>query len=328
MDALWVAACPDEAYEFFAFMTAAAATLRPQAHLQIVYGIGGERNLTEHTLPHLLGRRGSRPVRVGNAAWAQAQLDVYGELLATAARFRDQLPDGDAPLQAFLTSLADTAARVWHQPDHGIWEIRGQPRHFLHSKLMCWVALDRAVALADRLGAADRLPAWRAARDRIRGAIEQQGWNQAAGAYTQSFGATTLDAAALMIPIVGFAAGDDPRVLATIDAIDQGLTDKRGLVHRYDTGTGIDGLTGGEGAFLLCTFWLASARALAGQVTQARQVFDRAAACANDLGLLAEQADPDTGELLGNFPQAFSHIGLVNAAYTIALAEQGAHQHG
>jgi GH15 family glucan-1,4-alpha-glucosidase len=328
MDALWVAACPDEAHEFFAFMTSAAATLRPQAHLQIMYGVGGEHDLTEHTLPHLPGWRGSRPVRVGNAAWAQAQLDVYGELLATAARFHDQLPDGDAALRAFLISLADTAARVWQQPDHGIWEIRGRPRHFLHSKLMCWVALDRAVALADRLEAADRTPAWKSARDQIRHAIEQQGWNQATGAYTQSFGATALDAAALTIPIVGFAAGDDPRVLATIEAVAEQLTDQRGLVHRYDTGTGVDGLAGSEGAFLLCTFWLARARALAGQLTQAKQVFERAAACANDLGLLSEQADPHTGALLGNFPQAFSHIGLVNAAYTISLAEQGADPHG
>jgi GH15 family glucan-1,4-alpha-glucosidase len=175
MDALWVAACPDEAHEFFAFMTAAAATPRPQAHLQIMYGVGGEHDLTEHTLPHLPGWRDSRPVRVGNAAWAQSQLDVYGELLATAARFHDQLPDGDAPLRAFLTSLADTAARVWYQPDHGIWEIRGQPRHFLHSKLMCWVALDRAVALADRLDAADQAPAWKSARDQIRHAIQEHG---------------------------------------------------------------------------------------------------------------------------------------------------------
>jgi alpha,alpha-trehalase len=328
MDALWVAACPDEAHEFFAFMTAAAATPRQDAHLQIMYGIGGEHDLTEHTLPHLPGWRESAPVRVGNAAWAQAQLDVYGELLATAARFQDQLPDGEAPLGAFLASLADTAARVWRQPDHGIWEIRGRPRHFLHSKLMCWVALDRAVTLADRLGAADRAPAWMNARDQVRHAIREQGWNETMGAYTQSFGSTALDAAALMIPIVGFAPGDDPRVLATIDAIEQRLTDQRGLVHRYDTDTSVDGLAGEEGAFLLCTFWLARARALAGQLAQARQVFERAAACANDLGLLSEQADPRTGELLGNFPQAFSHIGLVNAAYAISLAEQGAHTHG
>ena len=328
MDALWVAACPDEAHEFFGFMTAAAATPRPDAHLQIMYGVGGEHDLTEHILPHLPGWRASAPVRVGNAAWAQAQLDVYGQLLATAARFQDQLPDGDAPLREFLASLADTAARVWHQPDHGIWEIRGQPRHFLHSKLMCWVALDRAVALADRLGAADRAPAWKSARDQTRHAIQEQGWNETIGAYTQSFGSTALDAAALMIPIVGFAPGDDPRVLATIDAIEQRLTDQRGLVHRYDTDTSVDGLAGEEGAFLLCTFWLARARALAGQLAQARQVFERVAACANDLGLLSEQADPYTGELLGNFPQAFSHIGLVNAAYAIALAEQGAESHG
>jgi GH15 family glucan-1,4-alpha-glucosidase len=321
MDALWIAACPKEAYKFFTFMTCAAATVRPDTQLQIMFGIGGERDLTERRLPHLPGWRASHPVRVGNAAWTQSQLDVYGELLATAARFADQLPEDDISLHAFLTSLADRASDVWRHPDHGIWEIRGEPRHFLHSKLMCWAALDRAVALADRIHATDHVDRWHAAREEIRRVILEYGWSDAAGAYTQSFGSTDLDAAALMIPIIGFAPAGDPRVLSTIDAVGDRLTDRRGLVHRYSTETGVDGLPGGEGAFLLCTFWLAQAYALAGQLAQACQVFERALAYGNDLGLLAEQVDPVSGELLGNFPQAFSHIGLINAACAIAEAQ-------
>jgi GH15 family glucan-1,4-alpha-glucosidase len=324
MDALWVAACPDEARQFFSFMTAAAATPRPAGHLQIMYGVGGEHDLAEHELPHLADWRDSRPVRVGNAAAAQTQLDVYGELLATACRFADQLDRTDPALARFLTTLADTATRVWQQPDHGIWEIRGKPRHFLHSKLTCWLALDRAVLLADRIGATDRVDDWRYTRDEIRAAILTRGWSEAAGAYTQSFGSDELDASALMLPIVGFLPADHPRMTATIDAIVRRLTDESGLVYRYRTGSGVDGLAGGEGTFLLCTFWLAHAYALAGQTHQAREVLDRGVRRANDVGLLAEQVDPATGALLGNFPQAFSHCGLVNAAYAIAQAETAA----
>ncbi|WP_327190849.1 glycoside hydrolase family 15 protein [Streptomyces xinghaiensis] len=324
MDALWVAACPDEADEFFAFMTGAAATGWTRSHLQIMYGIGGEHDLSERELPHLAGWRRSRPVRVGNGAWNQPQLDVYGELLDTAARFEDQLGSGPA-LRSFLTGLADTAAEAWRHPDHGIWETRGEARHFLYSKLMCWVALDRAVRLAPLLRATGHAAAWRRTREEIRAAILDQGWNPAVGAYTQSFGSDALDASALMLPLTGFLPADDPRFLATLDAVTAHLTDSRGLVRRYRTAagvTGADGLAGQEGSFLLCTFWLAQAQAVAGRTAEARATFERAAAHANDLGLLAEQAAPDTGQPLGNFPQAFSHIGLVNAAWTIAQAEE------
>jgi GH15 family glucan-1,4-alpha-glucosidase len=322
MDALWTAACPDEADEFFAFMADAAATGWTRTHLQIMYGIGGEHDLTERELPHLLGWRGSRPVRVGNAAWNQPQVDVYGELLDTAARFVPQLDKANGTQRAFLTSLADAAVEAWRQPDHGIWENRGAPRHFLYSKLMCWVAVDRALRLADHLQAGSRTEVWRSSREEIRAAIERHGWSEVAGAFTQSFGSTALDASALMLPITGFLPATDPRVLATVDAITEHLTDARGLVLRYRTGSGADGLPGGEGSFLLCTFWLAQVQALAGRTDQARATFERAASRANDLGLLAEQADPRTGTLLGNFPQAFSHIGLVNAAWAIHCAEQ------
>ncbi len=219
----------------------------------------------------------------------------------------------------FLADLADTAAARWQETDRGIWEVRGEPRHFLYSKLMCWVALDRAIDLAAVLDAADRVAGWQRHRDDIAAAIMTSGWNSDVGAFTQAFGSDELDAAALMMPIVGFIPADDPRMQATIDAIAVELADERGLIYRYRSA---DGLVGSEGTFLLCTFWLAQARALAGQLDAARVAFESAVAYVNDLGLLAEEVDPRTGELLGNFPQAFSHIGLVNAAWTISEAER------
>lgn len=314
MDALWVAACPDEADDFFGFMAAAAAHGSGGA-LQIMYGIGGEHDLTERVLPHLSGWRGSRPVRVGNAAWTQPQLDVYGELLSSAHRLRHQLSDWSATTRDFLVGLADTAAALWRAADNGIWEVRGAPRQFLHSKLMCWVALDRAVAMSEQLRAGDHAERWRGVAEEIRATILREGWNEDVGAFTQSFGSTELDASALMIPIVGLLPGTDPRVLATIDAIAERLTDSNGLVYRYRTSSGVDGLAGDEGTFLLCTFWLAQAQALAGRVEQARATFHRASRYANDVGLLAEEVAD--GELVGNFPQAFSHVGLINAAWAI-----------
>ncbi len=322
LEALWVAACPDEAMQFFDFLAGTAVRqLRDDGELQIMFGVGGERDLSERELPHLSGWRGSRPVRVGNAAWNQRQLDVYGELLSAVHRLRARLGAFSPATAEFLGDVADAALRRWRQPDHGIWEIRGEPRQFLHSKLMCWVALDRAVDLAGFIGAeADRVIRWREERDEIRRAILEQGWSERAGAFAQTFGGDALDASALLLPIVGFLPGDDPRVRATVDAIAERLTDPLGLVYRYRV---TDGLRGEEGAFLLCTFWLAHALVLAGEVARAREVFGRAAAFVNDLGLLAEEVDGATGELLGNFPQAFSHVGLVNAAWAIAQAEAG-----
>ena len=325
MEALWVAACPDEADDFFAFMTtAAAASVGPEHALQIMFGVGGEHDLSERTLEHLTGWRDSRPVRVGNGAWEQQQVDVYGELLGAAHRLADQISAMDDDLRRFLVALADAAAVRWRETDQGIWEVRGEPRHFLYSKVMCWVALDRAIALADRLDAHDRVGAWKRAQDEIHETVLRQGWSDTAVAFTQSFGSDDLDASNLMLPIVGFLPADDPRMLATIEAIADRLTDANGLVYRYRTagGANSDGLAGEEGTFLLCTFWLAQALALAGRTELARQVFGRAARYVNDVGLLAEEIDPGTDELLGNFPQAFSHIGLVNAAYAIAEAER------
>jgi alpha,alpha-trehalase len=319
LDALWVAACPDEAIKFFNWMTgAAAAQLEEGSDLQIMFGVGGERDLTERELPHLSGWRDSRPVRVGNGAWGQRQLDVYGELLGAAERLADQLGTPDEATRRFLIQAADAAAARWKESDQGIWEVRGGPREFLYSKLMCWVALDRAIRLAPILGAEDRIDGWQATRDEIRKAILERGWSESAGAFTQAFGSDELDASNLMMPIVGFLPADDPRMLATIRATEKGLTDDRGLVYRYRAE---DGLDGSEGTFLLCTFWLAQAQALAGEVEKARTTFGGAVRYANDVGLLSEEVDEGSGELLGNFPQAFSHIGLINAAWAISQAE-------
>ena len=321
MEALWVAACPDEADKFFGFLAdAAASQLQRGVDLQIMFGIGGERDLSERELPHLAGWRDSQPVRIGNGAWTQRQLDVYGELLGAAQRLVEQLGELDPVTRRFLSAAADSAASRWKEKDQGIWEIRGEPRDFLYSKLMCWVALDRAIALAPQLGADERVTSWTAVRDEIRAAILEHGWSEQAGAFTQSFGGEDLDASNLMLAITGFLPGDDPRMKATIDATARRLTDDRGLVYRY---LAHDGLAGEEGTFLLCTFWLAQAQALAGEVDQAVATFERAAAAINDVGLLAEEVDSG-GEMIGNFPQAFSHIGLVNAAWAIAEAQQRA----
>jgi GH15 family glucan-1,4-alpha-glucosidase len=323
LDALWVAACPDEAHRFFSYMSSAAASrLDVDDELQIMFGIGGEHDLTERELPHLEGWRNSRPVRVGNGAWDQRQLDVYGELLDAASKLKDQLGELDEPTKRFMIRVADAAASKWKEQDQGIWEVRGEPRDFLYSKLMCWVALDRAISLAELISAEERVDGWAATRDEIRGAILREGWSDAANAFTQSFGSDDLDASNLMMPIVGFLPADDPSMLATIDAIEERLIDDRGLVFRYRVEETDDGLAGEEGSFLLCTFWLAEALAMSGQLGRARAVFERAIAFRSDVGLLSEEVDAETGELLGNFPQAFSHIGLINAAYAIAEGER------
>jgi GH15 family glucan-1,4-alpha-glucosidase len=259
-------------------------------------------------------------VRVGNGAWNQQQVDVYGELLGAAVQLRDYLHEIDDTTRGFLVACADAAAVRWREADQGIWEARGEPRHFLYSKVMCWVALDRAVAMAGLLGAEHRVEEWKGTRDEIHQTVLEQGWSETARAFTQSFGSDELDASNLMLAIVGFLPPTDARMLATIDAIDDRLTDERGLVYRYRTEGGVDGLAGEEGTFLLCTFWLAEALALTGQAERAREVFAGAARYCNDVGLLAEEVDPVTGELLGNFPQAFSHIGLINAAWAISQA--------
>jgi GH15 family glucan-1,4-alpha-glucosidase len=318
LKALYIGSCSDEAEEFVSYMTSSAGG---GASLQIMYGIGGEHDLTERELPHLNGWRNSRPVRVGNGAWDQTQLDVYGHLLDALHVYREQLGELHPEIQGFVAYLADTAARRWHETDAGIWEMRGEPRHHLSSKVLCWVALDRAVKLAPVLGPHAKTEKWVAARDAIRDAILERGWSEARQAYAQSFGSEELDAAQLLMPIVGFLPATDERMRSTIEAIARDLTED-GLVLRYrnQEGRNADGLTGEEGTFVICSFWLVSCLAKAGEVARAEELFDQLAGYANDLGLLAEEIDTASGEQLGNFPQAFSHIGLITAAYEIDMA--------
>ena len=322
VEALYIGACSKEAEAFVSFMTSAAGGHgHAGSSLQIMYGIGGEHDLSERSLPHLRGWRDSRPVRVGNGAWGQTQLDVYGEFLSALHRHSERLGPLHPEIQHFVADLADAAARRWSEPDAGMWEMRGELLHHLSSKVFCWVALDRAVDLAPGLGLHARKEAWAAERDRIREAILARGWSDERQAYTQAFDSAELDAAALLMPLVGFLPATDPRMRSTIEAIARDLTED-GLVIRYRNAAGPnpDGLSGEEGTFVICSFWLVSCLAQAGELERAEALFARLAGYANDLGLLAEEVDPASGELLGNFPQAFSHVGLITAAWEIDQA--------
>ena len=326
LQALYIGSCPDEAGEFVSFMTSSAGGGAGDMHsLQIMYGIAGEHDLTERELPHLRGWRDSSPVRVGNGAWGQTQLDVYGELLDALYQYHEQLGELHPEIQKFIAELADAAARGWTQRDAGMWEMRGEPRHHLSSKVLCWTALDRAVKLAPKLAEFAKAEEWAAERDRIRDAVLERGWSESKQAYAQSFDSDELDAAQLLMPLVGFLPATDARMRSTIEAIANELT-QDGLVLRYlnEEGLNADGLTGEEGTFVICSFWLVSCLARAGEVERAEELFDQLASYANDLGLLAEEIDPQHGELLGNFPQSFSHIGLITAAWEIDQARAAA----
>ena len=322
LQALYIGSCPDEAGDFVSFMTSSAGGGAGDMHsLQIMYGISGEHDLTERELPRLRGWRDSSPVRIGNGAWGQRQLDVYGELLDALHLYHERLGDLHPEIQQFVAELADAAARGWTEKDAGMWEMRGEPRHHLSSKVLCWTALDRAVKLAPKLGQFAKAEEWEPERDRIREAVLERGWSESKQAYAQSFDSDELDAAALLMPLVGFLPATDPRMRSTIEGIARELT-QDGLVLRYlnDEGLNADGLTGEEGTFVICSFWLVSCLARAGEVERAEALFDQLAGYANDLGLLAEEIDAEHGELLGNFPQAFSHIGLITAAWEIDQA--------
>jgi len=325
IEALYIGACSDEAGEFVSFMTSAAGGRAGEGSLQIMYGIGGEHDLSERELTHLRGWRDSAPVRVGNGAWDQVQLDVYGELLNSLWLYQEKLGDLHPEIQQFVADLADTAARRWRETDSGMWEMRGEPRHHLSSKVLCWVALDRAVKLADQLGPYAKVAEWEAAREEIRAAVLERGWSERRGAFAQSFDSDDLDAAQLLMPILGFLPATDERMKSTIDAIADDLTED-GLVLRYrnEEGLNADGLSGEEGTFTICSFWLVACLAQAGEVERAQKLFDQLAAYANDLGLLAEEIDTANDEQLGNFPQAFSHIGLIKAAYELDRAKGAA----
>ncbi len=309
MNALWVAACPEETSRLFDWAARSAGRIgRPP--VPIMYGVAGERCLYEHELDHLRGYADSRPARAGNDAWRQHQLDVLGEVLAAAHRLREELIEISDELRAMLIALADKAAATWREPDAGMWEVRGEVRHYLSSKVMCWVALDRAVQLAPLLGERAGIRRWTAVRDEIRATVLEQGWHPEVGAYTGALGSTELDASVLMLPLVHFLPATDPRMRATIEAIETRLgTD--GLIRRW---------AADPAGFVLCTFWLVECLVLAGEQERARAIFERTVGRANDVGLFAEQLDLETGAHLGNTPQALSHIGLINAAWRLTVA--------
>ena len=291
---------------------------RPE-ELQIMYGIRGERHLTEIELEWLPGYEGSRPVRVGNAAFRQFQLDVYGELLDVLhlTRRLGLPPSEDAwRVQCAVMRFLE---RAWEQPDEGIWEVRGPRRHFTHSKVMAWVAYDRSIAAVERFGLAGPVDRWRATRERIRADVLERGFSSEVNAFVQSYGSVAADASLLMLPALGFIEADDPRMLGTVELIRREL-ESDGLIRRYVTHQHVDGLPPGEGTFLLCTFWLADVLALQDKHDEAVRLFEHLLSLRNDVGLLAEQYDPIARRQLGNFPQAFSHVGLINTARNLHRA--------
>ncbi|GAB3138855.1 glycoside hydrolase family 15 protein [Micromonospora sonneratiae] len=306
MNALWVGACPEETSRLFGWAARSAGRIGV-GPVPIMYGVEGERDLSEHDMDNLRGYADSRPVRTGNDAWRQRQLDVLGEVLAAAYRLREQMHEFDEELRELLVGLTEQAAATWRETDAGMWEARDEERHYLSSKVMCWVALDRAVQLAPLLGERADPQRWAAVRDEIRLAVLHSAWNDETGAYTGAFGSPELDASALILPLVHFLPATDPRMRATIHAIETRLT-VDGLVRRW---------SGDPAGFVLCTFWLVECLALAGEYDRAVALFERTAAHANDVGLFAEQLAPATGEHLGNTPQALSHIGLINAAWRL-----------
>ncbi|MFL5846914.1 MAG: glycoside hydrolase family 15 protein [Solirubrobacteraceae bacterium] len=307
--ALSIATCSDEAVRYFDWIVHAGTGCSDDDHVQVVFGVDGERDLSEHELTHLDGHGGARPVRVGNAAWEQTQLDVLGHVLDCAWVLRDDLDLGEPVTRRFLRQLADRAAEEWREPDSGIWEGREDERHYTVSKLGCWTALDRAVRLADRLGG--DAAAWAEARDEVRETILRESWCEERNAFAGSLGSDHLDAGVLLMPLVEFLPADDPRMASTIAAIEDELGHD-GLLRRW---TGAE-----DGAFLLASFWLAECHARAGALDRADAVFARAAGAANDVGLLAEEVELASGEALGNTPQAISHVGLVTAAVAITEA--------
>jgi GH15 family glucan-1,4-alpha-glucosidase len=287
------------------------------ADMQIMYGVAGERRLTEFSVPWLRGYEDSVPVRIGNAASEQLQLDVYGEVMDALYQARAHGLATERPAWSLQQKLLEHLETIWREPDYGIWEIRGDARHFVHSKVMAWVAFDRAVRSVELHDLEGPIDHWRELRDEIHRDICENGYDQALGSFTQSYGSKQLDASLLLIPLVGFLPADDPRVRGTIEAIGNDLVID-GLVLRYHTlDREIDGLPAGEGIFLPCSFWLVDCLELIGRHDDAIVLFERLIALANDVGLLAEEYDPVAGRLLGNFPQALTHLALVNSAYNV-----------
>lgn len=309
--ALWRSACFHEVQRQFSWVSRAMGRIGDEP-VPIMYGVQGERDLTEHRLEHLAGYRGSPPVLIGNDAWRQRQTDIFGEALDAAWLMRDKLEPMEPDVRNVLRVLADQAVVDWRKPDAGMWEERGIEHHHVSSKVQCWVALDRAVRFGDELGGPEDVERWAAARDEVRATVLEQGWSDRLGAYSGSFGSDDLDASVLVMPLVGFLAADDPRMRATVRAVERRLSHD-GLLRRWD---------GDPAGFVICSFWLVGCLAMGGELDRAHGLFRRLAGRVNDLGLFAEQIDPLTGEQMGNFPQAFSHIGLINAAGQLTDVER------
>lgn len=306
--AFWVAACPHEASRLFAWAARSIGQVG-ETPVPVMFGLEGERDLSEHELPHLPGYAGGQPVRVGNDAWRQRQLDVPGEVISAVWQLRDYLGTSfEKELREMVLGLTEQVAATWHLPDRGIWEIRDVERHYLSSKVLCWAAMDKAVALAPRLGDGVDPRRWAAVRDEIRDTVLREGWNDRIGAYTAAFGSTELDASALFLPVVHFLPATDPRMRATIEAVERELGTPDGLVRRWNTD---------PAGFLLCSFWLVECLVMAGERERGQRLFERVIEHTNDLGLLSEQIDLNSGAQLGNTPQALSHIGLINAAWRL-----------
>ncbi len=296
------------------------------SQIQIMYGLSGERRLSEWEVPWLAGYEGSRPVRIGNAAQTQRQLDVFGEVMDALHQARRGGLDTTEAGWALQRALVQHLETIWSEPDEGIWEVRGGRRHFTHSKVMAWVALDRAIRGIEEFGLSGPLERWRALRSRIHEEVCRQGFDPDLGSFVQSYGSRHLDASLLLLPLVGFLPPNDPRVRGTVAAIEQRLLVEDTFVLRYDTEETLDGLPPGEGAFLACSFWLADNLLLQGREAQARALFERLLALRNDVGLLAEEYDPVARRQAGNFPQAFSHIALANTARNLTLPSKPAEQ--
>jgi GH15 family glucan-1,4-alpha-glucosidase len=294
---------------------------------QILYGVGGQRRISEFELDWLPGYAGSRPVRIGNAAHEQFQLDVYGEVMDALHQARSHGLDPDDHAWSLQRTLMDFLEGAWDRPDEGIWEVRGPRRHFTHSKVLAWVGFDRAVQGVERFGLRGPVDRWRRVREEIHAEVLREGFNVELNAFTQSYGSDELDASTLLIPILGFLPPSDPRVVGTVEAVIRELT-RDGFVERYRVReqNDVDGLPGGEGVFLPCSFWLVDALLMMERDDEARELFERLLGVSNDLGLLAEEYDPAEKRLLGNYPQAFTHVGLVNSAFNLSHHEGPTHQ--
>jgi|Tabmets5t2r1_1033131.scaffolds.fasta_scaffold06572_3 GH15 family glucan-1,4-alpha-glucosidase len=320
LEALLAAGYIDEALAFRDFLLR-VGTGDP-ATAQIMYGVGGERRLTEFELPELPGYEGSKPVRIGNAASEQFQLDVYGEVAGVSFVGAEALGRIESRLWPRWRAIVEHVETVWDKPDDGIWEARGPQRHYTYSKVMAWVVFDRAVRIAERFEMEAPVDRWKQIRDEIHREVCERGYDRERNTFTQYYGSKELDASVLNIPLVGFLSGTDERVTGTIDAVWRELG-RDGFVSRYSTAETDDGLPGDEGQFLACSFWLVSALAVNGRADEARNLFERLLDLSNDLGLLAEEYDVARGRQVGNFPQAFSHLTLILAARAISAAEAG-----